>query len=374
MNLLKKCLISIFLIVFLINTACGDPGMVGGNATTIPQNMTIQQTTSIEKPQDLANATESDQDIVMVQHLIEYDAVQLQSENKLFIRETLTFKNLGTKDFYGPLRTWLPDGSEKIKVIRSEMMSDGRSIPLEFETNGNIISWKEFVQQNSVKFLYVIEYTFSLEPGKSSITGIYSKKLGYPTLINYKYVKIGSDLAPLVVKITKPQESSIKFFDENRNEITLDADETGDIYRRNEPPQFKELNIEISKSSAISEVNKDYVVYVVIGILILLVLLYPYISSKLKKGEAGKTLKVTSSSYAGKSKEERSGSSNNPVRPEEELKGISDTENDPLRKELGLKLKELEAKYKSGDLLDEEYEEEKNAIQNKLRSMNKRSK
>jgi hypothetical protein len=374
MNLLKKCLISIFLIVFLINTACGDPGMVGGNATTIPQNMTIQQTTSIEKPLDLKNATESDQDIVMVQHLIEYDAVQLQSENKLFIRETLTFKNLGTKDFYGPLRTWLPDGSEKIKVIRSEMMSDGRSIPLEFETNGNIISWKEFVQQNSVKFLYVIEYTFSLEPGKSSITGIYSKKLGYPTLINYKYVKIGSDLAPLVVKITKPQESSIKFFDENRNEITLDADETGDIYRRNEPPQFKELNIEISKSSAISEVNKDYVVYVVIGILILLVLLYPYISSKLKKGGAGKTLKVTSSSYAGKSKEERSGSSNNPVRPEEELKGISDTENDPLRKELGLKLKELEAKYKSGDLLDEEYEEEKNAIQNKLRSMNKRSK
>lgn len=374
MNLLKKCLISIFLIVFLINTACGYSGMVGGNATTIPQNMTIQQTTSIEKPLDLKNATESDQDIVMVQHLIEYDAVQLQSENKLFIRETLTFKNLGTKDFYGPLRTWLPDGSEKIKVIRSEMMSDGRSIPLEFETNGNIISWKEFVQQNSVKFLYVIEYTFSLEPGKSSITGIYSKKLGYPTLINYKYVKIGSDLAPLVVKITKPQESSIKFFDENRNEITLDADETGDIYRRNEPPQFKELNIEISKSSAISEVNKDYVVYVVIGILILLVLLYPYISSKLKKGGAGKTLKVTSSSYAGKSKEERSGSSNNPVRPEEELKGISDTENDPLRKELGLKLKELEAKYKSGDLLDEEYEEEKNAIQNKLRSMNKRSK
>jgi hypothetical protein len=112
----------------------------------------------------------------------------------------------------------------------------------------------------------------------------------------------------------------------------------------------------------------------VLGILLLLVLLYPYISSKLKKGDAGKTLKVTSSPYSGKAKEERSRSGNKSVPPKEDLKGNSDTENDPLRKELGLKLKELETKYKSGDLLDEEYEDEKNAIQNKLKSMNKRSK
>jgi len=98
---------------------------------------------------------------------------------------------------------------------------------------------------------------------------------------------------------------------------------------------------------------------VVLGILILLVLLYPYISKKLKQGEAGKNLKVTSSSYAGKSKEERSRSGNNSVRSKEESKGNSDTDLDPMRKELGLKLKELEAKYKSGDLLDEEYEDEK---------------
>jgi len=52
----------------------------------------------------------------MAQHLIEYDADQLKSENKLFIRETLIFRNTGTKDYYGSLRTWLPDGSENIKL------------------------------------------------------------------------------------------------------------------------------------------------------------------------------------------------------------------------------------------------------------------
>jgi len=373
MNIIKKYLISIFLIVFLINTACGY-GYMASNNTTIAQNMTIPQNTSIEKPQDLKNATESDQDIIMAQHLIEYDAVQLQSENKLFIRETLIFRNIGVKDYYGPLRTWLPDGSEKIKVSKSEMMTGGGLIPIDFDKNGNIISWKQYVEQNSkLPLLYAVEYSVAMEPGASSITGIFSKKLAYPTLLNYRYIE-KPDLPALVVKITKPPESSIKLFDENRNELKpSEADETGEIIRFSSP-QFKELNIEISKSSAIPAVKQDYVVYVVIGILILLVLLYPYISGKLKKGEANKTPKVTSSSYAGKAKEERSGSGKNTVRPEEELKGTNDTENDPFRKELGLKLKELETKYKSGDLLDEEYEDEKNAIKNKLRSMNKESK
>jgi len=382
MNILKKYLISIFLIIFLINTACGY-GYMASNNTTIAQNMTIPPDTIIQKPQDLKNATGSDQDIIMAQHLIEYDAVQLQSENKLFIRETLIFRNIGTKDYNGLLRTWLPDGYEKnsIKVSKSEMMTGGGLIPLEFNLTGNIISWPEYVEKNStLPLLYAVEYIVAMEPGASSIAGTVTKKLSYPTLINYRYIE-KPGLPALVVKITKPQESSIKIFDENRKNITpTEANETGDIIRFSSP-QFKELNIEISKSSAIPSMKNGGVkngntayVYVALGILILLVLLYPYISKKLKRDESDKTSKVTSSAYAGKAKEERSRSGNNSVRSEKEFKGNSDTENDPLRKELGLKLKELETKYKSGDLLDEEYEDEKNAIQNKLRSMSKRSK
>jgi len=368
MNIFKKYLISIFLIVLLMNTAYGFAGM-GGNTTTIPQG------TPIEKPQDLKNATESDQDIIMAQHLIEFDAVQLQSENKLFIRETLIFRNNGAKDFYGPLKTWVPDGSGNIKVSKSEMMTGGGLIPLDFNKTGNIISWQEYVEKNStLPLLYAVEYIVNMEPGASSITGIYTKELAYPPSINYRY--IGKPGIPaLVVKITKPQASSIKLFDENKNVINPDeTDETGEIKRFTDP-QFKELNIEISGSSAIPAVKNNYAVYVVLGILILLLLLYPYISNKLKQGKSDKTLKATSNSNVGKSKEERSTSGkNNSVRSEEKLKGNSDAEMDPLRKELGLKLKELETKYKSGDLLDEEYEDEKNAIQNKLKSMNKRSK
>jgi hypothetical protein len=368
MNLLKKYLISIVMIVLLINTACAFAGM-GGNTNT---NTIIPQETAIQKPQDLKNATGSDQDIIMAQHLLEYDAVQLQAENKLFIRETLIFRNNGDKDYFGSLRTWLPDGSENIKVSKSEMMTGGGLTPLDFNKTGNIISWQEYVEKNSaLPLLYVVEYIVAAEPGASS-AGKFSKKLAYPTLINYRYIgKPG--LPALVVKITKPQESAITLFDENRNEVKPDEVDETDIKRFSDP-QFKELNIEISGSSAIPAVTKSYLVYVVLGILILLVILYPYISKKLKNGESDKPLKVISSSYAGKSKQERSGSGNKSVRSEEDLKGNSDTELDPLRKELGLKLKDLETKYKSGDLLDEEYEEEKNVIQNKLRSMNKRSK
>lgn len=354
-----------------MNTAYAFAGM-GGNTTTIPQE------TAIQKPQDLKNATESDQDVIMAQHLIEYDALQLQSENKLIIRETLIFRNIGIKAYYGSLRTWLPEGyeSNSIKVSKSEMMTGGGLIPLDFNQTGNIISWQEYIEQNNtLPLLYVVEYIVAMEPGASSTTGTYSKKLTYPTLINYRYIE-KPGLPSLIVKITKPQESSIKMFDENRNELKpTEADETGDINRFSSP-QFKELNIEISTSSVIPAVKNDnsVYVYVVLGILILLVLLYPYISKKLKQGETGKTLKVTSSSYADKSKEERARSGNNSVRSKEESKENIDTDLDPMRKELGLKLKELEAKYKSGDLLDEEYEEEKNAIQNKLKSMNKRSK
>jgi len=345
-----------------MNTAYGYPGM-SGNTTTIPQDPGIQT------PIDLKNATESDQDIMISQHLIEIDAIQLQSENKLFIRETLLFKNIGSKDFYGSLRTWLPEGNENIKVSKAEMMQGGEMTTLDFNKTGNIISWQEYiVKNNSLPPLYYVEYIVSNEQGTSSYES-YSKKLLSPTLINYKY-----GMSPFMIIIKKANESSVKFFDENRNEITpLDFNENEGIYSFT-PSQFKEITVELSKSSVIPAAKQDYLVYVVIGVLILLVLLYPYISSKLKRGEADKASKVTSSPNAGKSKEQRSGSGNKSVRSGEDSRGNSDTEMDPIRKELGLKLKELETKYKSGDLLDEEYEDEKSAIQNKLKSMNKRSK
>ncbi len=158
MTRIKQYIFSIFLISLLINTAYGFAGMTTGNPAAQP---------------DLVNTTESDQDIILVQHLIEFDAVRLQSENKLFIRETLIFRNIGSKDFYGSLKTWLPDGYENksIKVNKSEMMTGGGLIPLNNSTNGNIISWQDYVEQNSkLPLLYVVEYAVAMKPGASSIT------------------------------------------------------------------------------------------------------------------------------------------------------------------------------------------------------------
>lgn len=349
MNIFKKYLISIFLIVLLINTAYGY-AVMGANTTAIPQE------TAIEKPLDLKNATDSDQDIIMAQHLIELDAVQFQSENKLIVRETLIFKNIGSKDFYGSLMTWLPDGIENIRLSKSDMMTSGEMIPLEFNKTGNIISWQDYVEQNKIaSFLYYIDYVVDVRPDASSITEIYSKKLAYPTLIKYDYNKLTNpDLLALVLRITKPNGSSVKFLDENRNEIMPDvSDEKEGIYRFSSL-QFKEINVELSKSSASPAAKQDYTVYVVLGILILLVLLYPYISKKLKREEADKTLKITSSH----------------AEDEPEVKGSNSSDSKGLLQEL----KELEAEYKSGNLLDEEYEDKKKSIQNKLKSSKKRSK
>jgi len=365
MNKLKQYLISIFLIVFLINTAYGFAGMTANNTNTTQEVGVVRQ-------MDLNNTTASDQDIILVQHLIEVDAVRLQPENKLFIKETLIFRNIGTKDFFGALKTWIPDGGENIRLNRSEMMTTGELITLTYTSNGNIISWQDYVEQNSrLPFLYVVEYDFKMEPANAER---FSKKLAYPALINYRYLE-KSDLPAIVVKITKPADSSVKFLDENGNMITPTVSDENGTINRFSTPQFKEINVELSKSSAIPSGMQGYAVYVVLGILIILVLLYPVIRKKLKQGKNGEETEETSVTEPSEEIPEKKSRSVDSSAPSgEEFKGKSKTELENLRKEINLKLKELEKEYKSGNLLDEEYEDSRNTYQNKLESINARLK
>jgi hypothetical protein len=367
MNKLKQYLVSIFLIALLINTAYGFAGMTANNATT-PQEV------GPARQMDLNNTTASDQDIILVQHLIEVDAVQLQPENKLFIKETLIFRNIGTKDFFGSLKTWIPDGGENIRLNRSEMMTTGELITLPYTKNGNIISWQDYVEQNStLPFLYVVEYDVKKETGGAlSETERFSKKLAYPTLINYRYLE-KSGLTAIVVKITKPADSSVKFLDENGNAITPTASEENGTINRFSTPKFKEINVELSKSSAIAGGTQGYAVYLVLGILIILVLLYPVITKKLKQRKNSEEKEETSEP-SGKIPEKKSGSVDSSIPSGEGFKGKSKTELENLRTEFQLKLKELDTQYKSGNLLDEEYEDSRNKYQEKLNSINARLK
>jgi hypothetical protein len=109
MKTLNKYVISIFLVTFLISTVYGFPGMVANKST-------------VQTSQN--NSTQSDQDIQLLQHLIEIDTIQFESQNRLYVRETLTFKNIGTQNFSGTLRTWVPDDAENISVGRTEMMAN----------------------------------------------------------------------------------------------------------------------------------------------------------------------------------------------------------------------------------------------------------
>ena len=370
MKNITKIIISTFLVILLINGALGFPGMGGNSSAT--NNTNIPQEPGTIPQIDLNNATESDQDIIMTQHLIEVDTVQLKAENKLFIRETLIFRNNGTKNFFGDLRTWVPEGSQDFNLARSEMMTGGGLVPINYSQNGKIISWKDYVEQNSrLPFLYALEYTVQQKAGG---TEIFSKKLAVPAIISYPYVG-RPDLPAIVIKINKSEGNTVKFTDENGNKIAAtEVDEKGEIFRFSSP-QFKEINVEISQSLLPTSASQSNVigiltnpVFIVIGILIILALLYPYIKKKLKSDKNGEEAsKETDEEIEEPSEVDSSVSSG-----KYERKNVNELED--LKKQFISRIKDLEKKYESGDLLDEEYEDKRKSYQDNLKEIEKKLK
>ncbi|MFZ3169054.1 MAG: hypothetical protein WA130_15685 [Candidatus Methanoperedens sp.] len=379
MKNITKIIISTFLVILLANGALGFPGY-GGNSNATNSNTTnttdIPQDTGTISQIDFNNTTSSDQDIILVQHLIEVD-VPLKAENKLLIRETLIFRNIGTKDFFGDLRTWIPDGSEGVIVARSEMMTGGGNVPINFSQNGNIISWKDYVGKNSsLPFLYALEYTVQQKTGVSN-TGIFSKKLAVPTLTSYRYVENPNIGSALVVKITKPAGNTVQFTDENGNKIAAtDVNETAGIFRFSSP-EFKEINVEISTSPLPTSAIQSYVPYIVIGILIILALLYPYIKKKLKSDKKDKD-----TSEKNRTKATKINKREDIEKPSEADSAVSSGKYDgkkvnellDIKKQLLSRIKDLEQKYESGDLLDEDYEDKRKSYQDNLKEIEEKLK
>ncbi len=371
MKNIKKIIICALLVILLANGALGFAGM-GGNAS----NITILQDTGTIPPIDLNNTTDSDQDIVMVQHLIEVDSVQLKAENKLFIRETLIFRNIGTENFYGDLRTWLPDGTdnETIRLSRSEMMTGGGLIPLDFNVNGNILSWKEFVEKNSsLPRLYAVEYIVTETP---SGMGKFAKKFAIPGIINYRFME-KPGLAAVIVKVNKSEGSTSRFLDENSNEIIpTESDAKGETNRFSNP-LFNELNLEILSSGAeksqSSKAGNSYAPYIVIGILIILALSYPYIKKKLKtQGNGDKTPDKTARIPKENKVKEPSKVGSGILSGKFERKNKQELEK--LKQELSSKIKDIKKEYESGNLLDEEYEDKRKSYQDDLNEIEKKLK
>ncbi len=359
MKTLNKYVISIFLVIFLISTAYGFPGM-GANKSTV-------QT-------DPNNSTQSDQNIQLLQYLIEIDAIQFQSQNRLYVRETLIFKNTGTENFSGTLRTWVQDGAENISVGRIEMMANVAPIPLNIIQNGNIISWQDFIEKNSsLPPLYAVEYVLP-----TNNLNKFSKKLLYPTLIS----KVPGSL---ILKITKNREDSVIVTDENGNDIGASGnpkEEDNSVLYGWVAPGFTEINIQISKPAA---TPSGIAGYVILGLLILLALSYPVLRKKSERIQAfeGKIRTsferkpeeaVEESEEAVEETAETSTESEEAVAEtdEAEFAGKTRDELENEKNELISRLDKIEKDYASGNLIDEEYEELGSSLRAKIERINKR--
>lgn len=362
-----KYIISIFLMVFLMNTAYGFAGMAA-NRSTAPPDLN-----------NITNTTQSDQDIQLLMHLIEMDAAQPESQNRLVIHETLIFKNNGEQNFSGTLRTWVPDGASEIKAERRNMMDGAFEYGLQIIQNGNILSWQDKIGAKSLPPLYALEYALPAQGAAKSIS--YSKKLTYPTLINYKYEGT-PDLPAIVLKIKKPEGSSIILLDENRNNINLEdvSELDGSTLYKFSSPQFKELNIEITKPSI---APASIAGYAILGVLILLAISYPVIRKKSDK------LQEIEGKIRNSLKREHEEANEEPIEePEEDIKTVHEAppaavagygelagktrdELENEKSEILSRISELDKEYSSGNLMDEEYEELRNPYSRRLEKIDK---
>ncbi len=361
---MKKILIPIFLTILLSNPAFGFAGMGANDSTAL---------------QDLNNATESDQDIALLQNLIEVDAVQLQSRNKLLIRETLVFKNIGTKDFSGFLRTWVPDGAEDIKVGIVEMTARATLNSTPYVQNGNIVSWQDYLKANDpLPPLYVVEYLLPAEPaGTLTTTKYYSKVFLYPTLTKQP--------ASIRLKVVKSKEEAVEIKDESGNSISAEGaqedDGVGNLYGW-EMPEFKEIKVEISKPAL---TPAGIAGYLILGLVIILVLSYPVIRKKsgklqaleekirasLKRKETEEVEEEVEEAAEEAVPEPEAGEAA-PSEEDAELEGKTKEELENLKTEALSKLDELGREYESGNLLDEEYEELRASYQQKIEKITRR--
>ncbi len=345
MKKIKQYLISMFLIILLTNTTYGFPGMTG----------------NISAQSGLINSTASDQDITLAMSLIEVDAVQFQSQNELFVRETLIFNNSGTQNFNGSLRIWVPDETGGIRIDRSEMAESANPESIAWEQNGNTISWQGEINATAVPPIYAVEYVLPVEPNG---TMQYSKMFPFPMQ------KPNS----IVLRITLNKDESAAITDENGNSISSSGnptEEDNSILYGWEFPQFNEINVAISSSTPASS---GITGYVILGLIIILVVSYLFIRKKsekirsfeekirnsLKRKETVKeTAKETRRKVAAEKPE--------PVkRADTEFEGKTRDELQIMKDETLSMLSQLNKEYESGNMLDEEYEELKKSYRKEL--------
>jgi hypothetical protein len=190
--------------------------------------------------------------IIILSHLIEIDLIS--NPGYLKVSETMIFRNIGYENYTGPIYSWLQGNAFNQILIKEEMGMEGQGISIEtFQVDNNVIGWNDIFPINiSMPSLYRLEYMVPAEPSDKK-TGLvtFSKKLKHPTTVNYDYMPM-SGMAVLVIKITKPDETTITITDSEGTPIQADlVEEINNIATYNWiQPQFDGLSIEMKESTS----------------------------------------------------------------------------------------------------------------------------
>ena len=255
----------ILALLFSFSTASAYPDMAinGSNNTSTPE----------------VTASLYGANIVIIQHLIEVDQVTYPGYFRIV--ETIIYKNLGTKNYSGPIYTYVQDGAFNIAVSRQEMAADGGKNTIEaFQVSENVVGWNDIILSGTgMAPMYQIEYMVPAEPtGKTTESVTFTKKLKYPTNVNYIYMPI-TGMRSLVVKLVKSDAMKTTVLDNEGSIINADfIEESGNLETYYwDQPLFVEITFELSKSNP---VGSDITLYLIILLVIISVIGYVVLRGK----------------------------------------------------------------------------------------------
>ncbi|MBW6517305.1 MAG: hypothetical protein K0A89_02230 [ANME-2 cluster archaeon] len=200
-------------------------------------------------------ATSYGSNVVIVLHLIEID--QVSNPGYLKVAETIVFKNIGTGNYTGPIFSWVPNGIFNEEMRKLGMSANTPGIPLNvYFVNDNVIGWNDTILAGTgMTPMYRVQYMVPAEPtGKMTESVTYTKKLKYPTNVNYNYIP-ASGLPALVVKLVKSDDLKTRIVNEDGSKIEADSVENleGAMTYNWAQPQFIEISFVLSRSGIDTE-------------------------------------------------------------------------------------------------------------------------
>ena len=211
---------------------------------------------------------DSTSNIIIPQELIEVD---LSNAEYIAIRETIVFRVTG--NYTTDLMAWVPDGATDVLVSRQSMMESVQPIQVPHTQEGNIIRFNDAEYLNSMSMsMYAVQYFIPNDAENTAPE--YTKTLQYPTYINYP-------ISSLILKIIHIEGAEVIVKDEGGNVIQGDGIETdvNQIVHSWSAPQLKQFIVTTKPPSNITGILP----YIVIGLIIIAVLAFPFVQKKMKR-------------------------------------------------------------------------------------------